>query len=68
MATSYKVTVIQYLYNRTTRLEEDYNSKLSFYRYHKTDEVDWLELIIAKARKDLMQEICKDLNDLLVFK
>jgi len=68
MKTSYKVIVLQYLYNRSTVIEEDYVSKLSYNRFHSTDELDWLELIIAKARKDLMNEISKDLNNLLVFR
>lgn len=67
MATPYKVNVIKYLYNRTTQIEEDYNAKICYNRFHNTDEVDWLEIIIAKARKDLIQEISKDLNNLLAF-
>lgn len=64
---SYKISVVKYLYERQLRLEEDYNAKLSFARYHNNDEVDFLELIIAKARKDLINEISKDLNNLLAF-
>lgn len=64
---SYKISVTQYLYNRTTQIEEDYLSKIAYNRFHNTDEVDWLEIIIAKARKDLINEISKDLNNLLAF-
>ncbi len=64
---SYKISVIQYLYNRNAKLEDEYNTKICYNRFHNTDEVDWLEIIIAKARKDLMAEICQDLNNLLAF-
>ncbi len=64
---SYKISVIQYLYNRTSQIEQEYAQKLSYNRFHNTDEVDYLEIIIAKARKDLMNEITKDLNNLLAF-
>ena len=65
---SYKIAVIKYLYHKLTSLEEEYNNKISYFRYHKADEVDYLEIIIAKARKDLMNEISQDLNNLLAFR
>lgn len=64
---NFKVALLQYLYNKETVIEQDYLSKISYNRYHNTDEVDWLEIIIAKARKDLINEISKDLNNLLAF-
>ena len=67
MKISYKIAVVKYLYHRLSTLEEEYNEKLNYFRYHKADEVDHLEIIIAKARKDLMSEISKDLNNLLAF-
>lgn len=67
MKINYKIAVVKYLYNRLSALEEDYNSKINYFRYHKADEVDHLEIIIAKSRKDLMSEISKDLNNLLAF-
>lgn len=65
---SYKIAVIKYLYHKLTSLEEEYNNKISYFRYHKADEVDHLEIIIAKARKDLINEILQDLNNLLAFR
>ncbi len=65
MSKPYKTNVVRYLYNRTELLEQEYLQKSLFNRYHKTDEGDWLELIIAKARKDLINEISKDLLLLL---
>lgn len=64
---NFKISVLQYLYNKETAIEQDYLSKISYNRYHNTDEVDWLEIIIAKARKDVINEISKDLNNLLAF-
>lgn len=60
-----KVDVMSYLYNRTSVIEEEYLAKSAYMRYHRVDEVDYLELIIAKARKDLINEISKDLQHLL---
>lgn len=67
MKISYKISVIKYLYHKLSTLEEEYNSKINYFRYHKADEVDHLEIIIAKARKDLINEITQDLNNLLAF-
>lgn len=64
---SYKIAVIKYIYERVSKIEDEYNSKISYFRYHKADEVDHLEIIIAKARKDLINEIMQDLNKLLAF-
>lgn len=64
---SYKIAIIKYLYERQIRLEDEYNAKTNYFRYHRADEVDYLEIIIAKARKDLINEISKDLNNLLAF-
>lgn len=64
---SYKIAVVKYFYERMSKLEDDYNAKINYFRYHKADEVDHLEIIIAKARKDLIQEISQDLNNLLAF-
>lgn len=64
---SYKIAVVKYLYERQIKIEDDYNSKLNYFRYHRADEVDHLEIIIAKARKDLINEISQDLNNLLAF-
>lgn len=64
----YRLNVIQYIYNRSSVLESEYYSKLDHFRYHRADEVDYLEIIIAKARNDLMKEISQDLNNLLAIK
>ena len=60
-----KLLVLQYLYNRSDIIDQEFQMKISYNRYHRVDEVDLLELIIAKARKDLMEEISRDLTNLL---
>lgn len=60
-----KTLVMSYLYNRSARLEAEEEAKRQFCRYHHCDEVDYTELIIAKARKDLINEITRDIMNLL---
>ena len=63
----FKLNTLAYIYNKQIQLEDEYNSILSHFRYHRLDEVDMLEIIIAKARKDLVREISKDLQNLLAI-
>lgn len=60
-----KTLVMAYLYNRSARLEAEEDEKRQFCRFHHCDEIDYTELIIAKARKDLINEITRDIMNLL---
>lgn len=62
---NFKDKTIVYLYNRNTQLDNEYNRLVSNYRFHQADECDLLEIIIAKARRDLMDELLLDIYNLL---
>ena len=54
-----------YFNNRGTAIENDYAELVSQMRYRAKDEVDYLELIIAKVRKDTFNEILGDIFSIL---
>ena len=60
-----KNLVLTYLYNRTVTLEQDLDLKRQFIRYHRCDEIDYIEVVIAKARADLINEVNRDIMSLL---
>lgn len=60
-----KVLVLQYIYNRSDVIEQEYQTRAYYNRYHRVDDYDLLDQIIAKARLDLIQEISKDLVNIL---
>lgn len=64
----FKDNVIVYLYNRNTQLDNEYISLVNNYRFHHMDEADLLEIIIAKARRDLCDEIIRDVYNMLTLK
>lgn len=60
-----KDKIILYVYNKSDTAENEYNEHINYYRYHKADEVDHLETIIRKVRRDTIKEITSDLLGLL---
>ena len=60
-----KDKVIIYLYRKLNDCEEDYNEELYLLRYQKPDEVNFMETLIKKSRKDLMREVCNDIMAIL---
>lgn len=58
---TFKDKLIIYLHNKSSKLDDDYTENSAYYRYRKPDEVDYLELIIRKVRKDLFNEIVQDI-------
>ena len=56
--------IYQYLYLKGDRIENYYDTLVENYRVLKADELDYVELIIAKARRDLFREIQ---NDILIM-
>ena len=63
---NFKDKTMLYLLKRSDIADDDFNKTLQFVRYHNVDEVDYLELIIKKVRKDITAEIllthCRALN------
>lgn len=62
---TFKDKTMLYLLKRSDITDEDFNQTLQYIRYHKVDEVDYLELIIKKARRDVTAEILRDVMNLL---
>ncbi len=62
---TFKDKVILYLFNKGETIDIDYAEHLNHSRFHNIDEVDLLETIIRKARKDLFSEISSDIMALL---
>lgn len=62
---TYKDKAMLYLLKKSDIADNDFNEHLQFIRYHKVDEVDYLELIIKKVRKDTTAEILRDMLNLL---
>lgn len=61
---SFKDKVCLYLMNRSDLADDDFLTHLQHYRFHKCDEVDLLELIIKKVRKDVYNEVFRDVMNL----
>ena len=62
---TYKDKAMIYLLKRSDIADNDFNEQLQYIRYHKVDEVDYLELIIKKIRRDVTAEILRDMMNLL---
>lgn len=62
---TFKDNTLLYLVNRCDKADEDYQTALHYFRYHKSDEVDLLEIIIKKARRDVLHEVLQDTVNLL---
>ena len=62
---NFKDKLIIYLYNRQNAIEEEFDNTIQNVRFKRNDEVDYLECIIAKSRKDLVNEIIGDIMNIL---
>ncbi len=62
---TFKDKIFVYLLHKSQFLDNDYDSQKSYYRYRNCDEVDYLECIIKKARKDLINEIMTDIISII---
>lgn len=58
---TFKDKLIIYLYNKQNQLELDAENSRNFARFHRCDQIDYLECIIADTRKNLVQEIIDDI-------
>ena len=57
--------ILSYLYHKSDRLDREYHQLWEYRRYRVLDEVDYLELIIAKVRMDTFDEFSRELRLLL---
>lgn len=58
---TFRDSLYQYLYFKTERIDDYYNTLVDNYRLFGADELDYVELIIAKSRKSLMDEIQQEI-------
>lgn len=64
---NFKDKVLLYLYRKSDIIDNEYDEHIHFTRYHKADEVDHLESIIRKVRRDTFRELEKDIYALLTL-
>lgn len=62
---TFKDKTMLYLLNRSDIADSEYNDMLQMIRFHQVDEVDYLEIIIRKVRKDVYSEVLHDVMNLL---
>ena len=60
-----KSTILLYLVNKCDDAENRFNYLREFYRFHDIDEVDMIEHLIAKVRRDTIREILTDITNIL---
>lgn len=62
---TFKDNTLLYLVNQCDKADEELQQSVNFFRYHRADEVDLLEIIIKKTRRDTLHEVLKDTMNLL---
>lgn len=62
---TFKDKIVLYFFNKGETIDRDYLEHKNHCRFHDIDEVDLLETIIRKARRDLFSEISSDIMALL---
>ena len=62
---TFKDKLVIYLVNKANRIDDDYDNALRVVRWHSADDVELLETIIAKVRKDTFNEVMQDILTLL---
>lgn len=62
---TFKDKLLGHLYNTATLAETDYIEHLHYMRFHHVDEVDCMETIILKTRRDCFNEILRQVVALL---
>ena len=60
-----KDLLFAYLYNKSVRLENEYEQALINFYWRRPDEVDCLEIIIAKIRLDSYTEMRNEIYRLI---
>ena len=62
---TFKDKLVIYLVNKANRIDDDYDNALRVVRWHSADDVELLETIIAKVRKDTFNEVMQEILTLL---
>lgn len=62
---TFKDRLLMYISNKSSVIDNEYDEHLQFMRYHSVDEVDHLESIIRKVRRDALREFTKDIFALM---
>lgn len=62
---TFKDKLLVYFIHKSESVENDFNDIKHEMRFHKPDEVDMLEYIVLKARKDMFNEVFKDISILM---
>ena len=62
---SYKTLILEYLIRKTELYEDEYSEYQDFCRYANADEVELLEQIIRKVKRDLMRQTLRDIMNIL---
>lgn len=62
---TFKDKLIIYLYNKSSRVDLEFHQQQHNLRYRVPDEVDYMEAIIAKVRRDMYNEIAGEILSLL---
>ena len=60
-----KDMILTCIYNKCDLAEKEYEEYMNFIRYHNADEVDMLEHIIRKIRRDTLRELLRDIMHIL---
>lgn len=60
-----KLDVLTYLINTADMYEQEFEEYKDFCRYHNVDEVDLLEQIIRKVKRDLSRKTLRDVMTIM---
>lgn len=63
---TFKDTLYAYLYNKSEAIDDYYTRLADNYRIFSADEMDYIELLIARTRKRLIDEIQQEIVALSV--
>lgn len=64
----FKDNLFHYLYMKSESIDSYYDLLRNNFRVIDADEMDYIELLIARNRRDLMREVTKDVVSLLHVK
>lgn len=54
---TFRDTLYEYFFNKSTAIDNYYQSLVDNFRLFNSDELDYVELLIARTRKNLIDEI-----------
>lgn len=62
---TFKDKILMYFHRKSVIVDNECNEHKNYIRFHNVDEVDYLESIIYKTRKDMFDEILSDIMSLV---